>query len=418
MKTNGFVGKTTLVVMGLLWNTMLWAQSPGESADGRQADVLQTAESAVHQAPYDVNPYDDTGGGELGIVRIRDDSAVSADSDADADMIFSSGEDAGCVVDPDADSDDSGTFLGFGRPRTGRRGWFVGGSFLNLEADFDSNTAYFIEDQTGPVTTTTSRDFHFDSEASPRVWAGWQDDWGLGLRVTWFDFNDNERTSTTAPADFIFFNGLRTPTAAGRLLVGGTAGDFVVAKTSLEVYAIDAEITQELNFDNWQTSIGGGFRHGAISQKYRAVGTAGGVQAISNVGHRFDGQGPTIFGEVRIPVIGRGDRRQRGTVGFSLYGHVRGSILFGDAKLNATDINPSNPAADVAVAELKDTDNLTIGEVRVGGQLDMRSKGGSLLFLRGGWESQWLTGAGSLSDLNVDNDLVLSGWTFSAGADW
>lgn len=389
MKTNGFVGTIALAVLCSTGPSALRAQTPV------------------------AGPSDDV---TAGTVRIQD---GPAQSEVPPGTWHSPGAEGEVIAEYEVPVEaDPGSSDFFGRPRQRQGGFFAGGSFLSLEAEFGSDTAFFIEDQTGATTVTTERDFPFDEEGAPRVWAGWQDQWGLGVRVTWFEFTDDSRAAATADDDFIFFNGLRTPTAARRLLVGGSAGDFIQAETSFEVYAIDAELVQELNFRDWQTTFGGGFRHGAVSQEYRAVGTASGTFAESQVDYRFDGEGPTVFGQVEIPVIGTPQRPGQGSVRLSLYGHARGSVLFGDAKLKGLDINPANPTAQRAFADLKDDEGLGIGEARVGVQVDLESAAGHLVFVRGGWESQWWSGAGSLTSLQEDNDFVLEGWTLSGGLEW
>jgi hypothetical protein len=289
-----------------------------------------------------------------------------------------------------------------------------------MEADFDSNTAFEIDDQNAIPPITTTQNFGYDHVANPRVWFGWQDDWGLAYRVTYFEFDDARNTSATSQADFVFFNGLPTSTAlpGGRLLVGGSAGDTIVAESALEYYTIDAEITQELNFDRWQTTFGGGFRHAAFSQRYQAVGTAAAAVKSADYRHRFDGEGPTLFGELRIPFLGAKDRRCPGSASLSLFGNARGSIIFGHAKLAQVDVDPTNPGPMVFTADLNDKDNLTVGEVKLGAQFDMRPADGGLIFVAVAWEAQWLNGAGSLSSLSDNNDMALTGFSVTGGLDW
>ena len=83
----------------------------------------------------------------------------------------------------------------FGRRRDGRRGYYVGAAGVILEADFNSNTAFDLDDQSGVINVLTNQDFDYDQTGSPRVWVGWQDEWGLGYRVTYFEFNDSAKRS-------------------------------------------------------------------------------------------------------------------------------------------------------------------------------------------------------------------------------
>ena len=395
MKSKGIVGITALYLVLVLSQSMLWAQFPDTAM------------------PLD---YEENGQSIDGLYRISDDPSadpISGNAFISDDPSLSYEE--GIYTSSTDHFGLSGFLNPFDSTSTGRCGLFAGGAAVILEVDFDASTAFFIEDQTGTPTVTTSQDFNYQHEGAPRVWVGWQDDWGLAFRVTWFEFEDRRQQSAVAASDFIFFNGLPSPTVAGGLLVGGSAGDTITARSSIEYYTIDAELTQELNFDNWQTTFGGGFRHAAVNQRYFASGTASGVPGSSSIRHRFDGEGPTAFAEVRIPVLGSKDRRFIGSANLSVFAHARGSILFGNAKLSATD---DNPGPNIDTASLRNHDSLASGEVRVGVQLDIRPVNGRVIFVRGGWEAQWLDGVGNLSSLSADRDLVLEGYSITGGFDW
>lgn len=396
MKTNGFVGTIVASVVCLALQAAAQAQYPAAAGPYANEGLVAGNFGYPGVAGYpDVvpEPIPDP---SVGSVYINDagtyDGFTSTTSDGMVDGFF-------------------------GDICNSRRGFFGGGGIVALQADFDASTAFFVEDQTGPVTITTSEDFDYEREGAPRVWIGWQDEWGLAFRVTWFEFEDRSRTGATAPADFIFLNGITSPTVAGGMLAGGSAGDTITATSSIEYYTLDAEITQELNFENWQTTFGGGFRHAAVNQRYAAVGTASGTPVSSEIRHRFDGEGPTAFAEVRIPVLGTSDRRFIGSANLSVFALARGSILFGNAKLGAVDNNVL-PAPSVDTAFLRAHDSLASGEIRVGAQVDFRPMDGRLIFIRGGWEAQWLDGVGNMSGLSPDRDLVLEGYSISAGMDW
>ncbi|MGH7128291.1 MAG: hypothetical protein ACREIV_06965, partial [Planctomycetaceae bacterium] len=220
------------------------------------------------------------------------------------------------------------------------------------------------------------------------------------------------REVATAAEDFVFFNGPRTPTTLQGLRAGGVAGDTIAAKGSYEIFTIDVEFTQELNFDRWQTTVGGGYRHAAILNQYRATGTSGAFTSFSEIDRRFDGDGATVFHDTRIPILGRKDRRVARSIGFSLVAMTRGSIVFGHDKFSADD----RQGNQFALAQFREDETIAIGEVMLGGQLDIRPCCGTLIFVRGGWEAHYYSEAGSPSD--PDSDLGLKGWTVSGGVDW
>jgi hypothetical protein len=169
---------------------------------------------------------------------------------------------------------------------------------------------------------------------------------------------------------------------------------------------------KELNFCAWQTTFGGGFRHGGVHQRYSALGTANNVLSTSRYSNRFDGNGPTLFSEVRIPVFGSKDRRTIGSAGLSVVGNVRGSVLYGDTKYSATDVNAGVPAT----AEVKTSDTLSIFEALIGLQADLRPIDGQLIFVRAAWETQHWHGMNNLS--SAQNDFGIGGFSLTGGVDF
>jgi len=151
-----------------------------------------------------------------------------------------------------------------------RLGIVAGAAAVFLKPGFDSDTAFFTEDQSGVPTVTTSNDFPYNYQTAPRINLGLIDNEGLSAQVRWFQFEDNSGNSATAPNNFIFFNGLPTKTALGGLRAGGAANDFISVSSNMKLYTIDLDLSQELNFERWQTTFGGGYRHASVSQTYRA----------------------------------------------------------------------------------------------------------------------------------------------------
>lgn len=293
-----------------------------------------------------------------------------------------------------------------------RFGIVAGAAAVFLKPSFDTDTAFFTEDQTGMGTITTSNDFPYNYQTAPRINIGLIDNEGLSAQVRWFQFEDNSGNGATAPVDFIFFNGLPTQTATGGLRAGGQAGDFINTSSNMKLYTIDVDLSQELNFERWQTTFGGGYRHASVSQSYRAEGTASGAAVTSDVGHRFDGNGLVVFGEARRP-LGLFDRRSKGTSSLSFITSLKYSALWGKSKYSAEDTTPG-PVIDVAQTETKKS--LSITEVQVGMQADFVLQTGALVWVRAAWDGLWWNGAGSAA--SQSGDLSLLGGSISLGMDW
>ncbi|MFK7778317.1 MAG: Lpg1974 family pore-forming outer membrane protein, partial [Gimesia sp.] len=247
-----------------------------------------------------------------------------------------------------------------------RLGIVAGVGAVFLKPGFDTDTAFFTEDQSGMSTITTSNDFSYNYQTAPRINLGVIDNEGLSLQVRWFQLEDNSGNSAVAPNNFIFFNGLPTKTVIGGLRAGGAAADFISVSSSMKLYTLDLDMSQELNFERWQTTFGGGYRHASVSQTYRAEGTASGAPVSSDVGHRFDGDGLVVFAEARRP-LGLLDRRTKGSSSISLITSLKYSALWGNSKYSAED---KQPGPVVAIAQTNGKKSMSIAEVQIGAQAD------------------------------------------------
>ena len=193
------------------------------------------------------------------------------------------------------------------------------------------------------IRGASNADLHFDYEATPRIWAGWQGEGGLGLRLRYWEFDQIEFGT----------NG-----------IGGT--DSVAYDTYvLDLEAID---TMQLNAD-WIVTLSAGFRYVDFTETMLA--SAAGVPVI---GRSFDGDsfGATIGGEVRRPLwnclLG--------------YASARGSILFGDQSEFA--------GANVGTLVDFETDNVySITELALGLDWTRQTSRGSEFFVRAGYEVQF-----------------------------
>ncbi|WP_339727282.1 Lpg1974 family pore-forming outer membrane protein [uncultured Gimesia sp.] len=293
-----------------------------------------------------------------------------------------------------------------------RLGIVAGVAAVFVKPGFDTDTAFLTEDQSGMSTITTSNDFPYNYQSAPRINLGLIDNEGLSAQIRWFQFEDNSNNGATSPNNFVFFNGLPTKTTTGGLRAGGQAGDFITTSSNIKLYTIDLDISQELNFERWQTTFGGGYRHASVSQTYQARGTASGAAVSSDAGHRFDGNGLVIFGEARRP-LGLLDRRSKGSSSLSLISSLKYSALWGNSKYSAED---RTPGPTVAIAQTTSKKSLSIAEIQIGMQADFVLQTGALVWVRAAWDGMWWNGAGSAA--SESGDLSLLGGSISLGMDW
>ena len=399
MRTNGFVG---LIIAGICCISVqpLYSQSdfpvePSNESEGvfrisNTSDVYQPAIDAVSFAPS--SP------------RTSDLSPVAMPDNYASEEYYGPMEEytQGDWIDDPYLEDSSYERLGI----------VFGAAAVFLKPAFDTDTAFLTEDQTGGSTVTTSNDFSYNYQTAPRINLGLIDNEGLSAQVRWFQLEDNSSAGAISPSNFIFYNGLSTKTATGGIRAGGQAGDFINTSSSLKLYTIDLDLSQELNFERWQTTFGGGYRHASVSQSYHAEGIASGAAVSSDVGHRFDGNGLVVFGEARRP-LGLFDRRTKGTSSLSLISSMKYSALWGNSKYSAED---NTPGPTTAIAQTDSKKSMSIAEIQIGMQADFVLQTGALVWVRAAWDGMWWNGAGSAA--SQTGDLSLLGGSISIGLDY
>ncbi|MCI0358107.1 MAG: hypothetical protein L0211_06475 [Planctomycetaceae bacterium] len=184
-----------------------------------------------------------------------------------------------------------------------------------------------------------SNDFDHDYGAAPRVWIGLENPNGWGARARYWDF-----TSAAAVNDIDF---------------GGIGSASVVDGASIvNAYTIDLELTKRLCRPNWDFLGGLGVRYAEIrhNEQLHVLDAVGlGYASYSRQTH---GTGLTGVLEATRPV---GDR------GFSLFGSLRGSVLWGDTDAANTIALSSGGSTSTGIASFEEVDEtLSIVEVQGG----------------------------------------------------
>lgn len=295
-------------------------------------------------------------------------------------------------------------FAGNGR----RSGLTTGFAFVFLRPRFESNDA-FVTTQSlpGPVTQTKNVELAHELGFGWRVWVETVGNDDFGFRVAYFDFDEPANAQVRAIPAGVRVTGPALPTATGNAGFDSTAlgADGVGAVGELSIYALDFEFVRRHRRDRWLFNVGGGLRHAAFEQDYASVLTSGNaVVASSSASRRFDGIGPTIFGEVRRPV---------GMSGLSLLAGLRGSLLYGEHKDGFTTFSQGQP---IEVAGFNNDDIIPVGELQLGGEWSFWLTPVSVLSVQVAWEAQVWEGAGS--NVAREGDLGLSGFNVALGLEW
>src|SRR5262249_34966997 len=103
---------------------------------------------------------------------------------------------------------------------------------------------------------------------------------------------------------------------------GGQGPSALVITSKLQLQVLDLDALCQVSACKWNLLFAGGVRLASLDPTYNAY-TAGDALLSSNI---FSGLGPTLAVEVR---------RTLGGTGLSLYGSVRGSVLFGSGHQEA-----------------------------------------------------------------------------------
>jgi hypothetical protein len=293
-----------------------------------------------------------------------------------------------------------------------------GGVYAGMGAYFikpvwNTNPAFNAQVPVGGATASVQRDFDYDTDIAPLFFFGASNcASGLGVQGRAWRFEDE--------TDIAGVNsGAVSVDSAGPLGVGGnnsvTAGDALFFGSSLEIDVIDMLGTWALQSNRVTTQFGAGVRYANIEQSYlhfEVPAAAVLVDAIATQ-HEFEGFGPTIAMENRVPLLG----------GLSLLADFRASHLFGDSEQVAVQV------VDNAVANVGFQNNdaaRTIYEMELGGELASQM-GRFQVFGQGAFVTQYWQGAGNsansdliapgATDENADKnaDLTLYGFRATAG---
>ena len=203
-----------------------------------------------------------------------------------------------------------------------RDGWYAGAEAVWAKPYLQYNLAYVVaESSTGPgnlnTLTNTEGYFEYDFAITPRIWIGYENECGFGIRARYWRFDENAREIA-----FIGPNASVVPT-----VVSSPSGinDEVVLGQSLELHVADIEATQRFNWCCTDVQFAFGVRIARIEQNTFEDGIypSRGSPTQIDFGSRrttFDGAGPTVAFDLHRPI---------GCTGFAFLGGARAAILLG-----------------------------------------------------------------------------------------
>ncbi len=277
----------------------------------------------------------------------------------------------------------------------------------------------------GPGQSTyqlVSQDFQSSTAVAPRIYAGYALDDGLGVRLTWWQFDEqsaqqNPTNGPSSPGTTVVIGAPSPFSSPGVFsnssLLSGSQQDVFNLYSVLKLNVWDFDLQQTFSMGRWGFLLGGGVRYAHISQGYRGTlnhlgtGLPNDIESVQ-IDNNFTGTGPTAFLEGRC----------RFNLGFSLYGNLRGGLLYGQGRQNGFALNQgSTPGSLVSTADLGSGAE-TVSFAQMEGGLEYRASfSWGEPFLRLGVQAQnwWDIGNASTLSGNPRSSLGLLGGVFSAG---
>jgi hypothetical protein len=288
---------------------------------------------------------------------------------------------------------------------TSRQGWTVGFEAVLVKPRFDDNVAFTVMESDGvSFETFNDQEFDYDLAVSPRVWLGYEAATGLGLRMQYWQFDQDANDAVASPPANGF--GRITHPTFGAVDITSTipTDSFSVAST-LNVYALDLEGTKRVDFDSWWMMVSGGLRYASTEQSYLAQlrNGAGTLRGEIDLQQQLEGVGPTVSLYAARYVVGD----------IAVFGMARGSLLYGDGETSlraGEDLDLAQPF--LTRRDTSREDLLPVGELQLGAEWSPNWSGWQP-FVRSALEGQVWDGVGNAT--SEDGSLGFFGFTLGVG---
>jgi hypothetical protein len=289
-------------------------------------------------------------------------------------------------------------------------GCYAGAEVVYIWPNSDQHRAFLITTDDGVnAVASEMRNFDVSAEVTPRLWIGWKDCDGMGIRLRYWRFETELDESETIlagsgtrltraidEADFRFFADVDFT----------TEGDTLAARHDLRIYTIDIEVTKDFEVCGGEVTLGAGVRYANTESELEAgqIDPTGVLVDGMRVKHKFDGFGPTVSLEGRMPIGG-----------FTAVVGLRTSIILTLADLEVTAEGTDFGGTPVTYTHSTD-DGLFISEIFVGAEKCCETCHGRLSF-RAGFEAQYWANVGLASRLDDNFSHGSSMWMdgFSVG---
>lgn len=287
--------------------------------------------------------------------------------------------------------------------------WNAGIELTFLQPYFESNPVASVLTSDGDTLETFNIvEFDYQTELAPRVWLEYSANCNMGFRVIWWQFDHGAEPEALSPDANGF--GRITPPDFGDIDLSTTVpGSTYSAATNLEAWTLDIEATRAFTGGCWTWLGAAGVRYAEIDQTYvsNLQSAEGNLQGTIDYAHGAEVFGPTVYMRAQRPVW----------PGVSLFGSVRGSLLFGDSFSELVAGEDLDLDDQLRTERFTNRDDLLpIGEVQVGLQVLTPCIGIHQPYLHVALEGQHWNGAGNAS--SEDGSLGFFGFNVALGLSW
>jgi hypothetical protein len=230
----------------------------------------------------------------------------------------------------------------------------------------------------------------FNYQASPRVWFGYVNCSGLGIRGRIFDYYTTaSQTQTTLPAN-----------------PGGSLDEMDV----LKLRTFDLELTQEAEFRYWSFTTFGGLRYG---QTFGQSNTSTVVPAGSFIAAPGTYLGTTTNTFYGVGLTGglQAERVLTGNGMWSFFVNGRGSVLLGNERQNFEASVVGGAVAAVNNNRVINNTYLSIWELSCGPQWNYVTAKGARLSVRMGFETQFWQNFAPFNTTDTIGNFALGGFS-------
>jgi hypothetical protein len=266
-------------------------------------------------------------------------------------------------------------------------GWEAGASIFVAKPQMKESFQSTVFDAT--TGTLNLIPFAFDHEVAPRVWLGYFGGSGSGIRARYWQYDHNAAPMqlTATPTTFPGASAVNVIFPAA--ITSGLPGDTLITTSGLEVHTLDLEGAMRKELMGIDMLASAGFRWASMEQYYDSTIISGvAPPSILNWIREFEGGGLTASAEAR---------KWMGDTALAVVGSARGSLLFGEKKIQRVVVGdvtptPNNPP----IINFVDADEVSgIFDLSVGAQWARQMNNGSEFFVSCMYETQLWTAAGA-----------------------